>query len=742
MTRTADAVISDVDVLADDLGDLWVNEPGSAWPLPPMRSTALPGICAENIPAEMRQAPRWVAWQGRKVPVHGVTHRAITWTDPGAWSTFAATHARAVNGYGMGFVLGGGRLGIDLDHVRDPETGVLTSEAQRIIGLADSYAEVSPSGTGVHIILTGDPLPNGAANSADLPGGGRIEMYDAGRYFTVTGRRLYGEHVRKIRAGTAALHALLFPEHTAKAATTDGDSLIHAHDDGTPVPPGEQDNYLAARAMAYARAGGMGRAAMIGALLGEAATWTLNGRPFTRADIEPKVDSALRKVAADPPPGVVRDDAWRAANGRTDADVSPVLPDADPDDLVDPLAIEMCREMMTRLAKPAGMIMVPQLGTWGIAIGDRRDVATDAPHVHPIPGYAVIIVRSGIAKTEVLKELMAPIAAVNRNRHADLTAYRKAVKDHKASKDTGPEPERPAGMLYRSNASPPEAFLKALQYGGMSIYCPELGAWVEGQDKWSKGASTDPYTFAMLWDGEDYYDDRMTREPINLIQPRAGILGAIPEDKLAIFGRLEGGLRQRFEVFYGLDIDKVTTGIPFDSNLATRYAWRMDSLLKIPHGGKPAPALVMGRETLRVFEAGMRRCDGLMTRETEAVWSKIPSLAARIAGRIALFSEPGTMQVRPHILEAAFRYGDFLAAHNLAASAKPTARLATVPGEDWLRARGGVPFARRDMVRAGAGGCRDNATADRVIAGWAAAGMATSQSERMTGGERVTVTPL
>jgi primase-polymerase (primpol)-like protein len=47
----------------------------------------------------------------------------------------------------------------------------------------EGYAEVSPSGTGVHVIVRG-----AAPNRQD----GKVEAYSSGRYFTVTGRAISG----------------------------------------------------------------------------------------------------------------------------------------------------------------------------------------------------------------------------------------------------------------------------------------------------------------------------------------------------------------------------------------------------------------------------------------------------------------------------------------------------------------------------------------------------------------------
>lgn len=87
--------------------------------------------------------------------------------------------------------------GIDLDHCRDAGTGEIDAWAKTILDSVKSYSEISPSGEGVHIILKGQ-LPAGVdGKRKELHGDGyrpkaAIEMYSAGRYFTMTGNTLPG----------------------------------------------------------------------------------------------------------------------------------------------------------------------------------------------------------------------------------------------------------------------------------------------------------------------------------------------------------------------------------------------------------------------------------------------------------------------------------------------------------------------------------------------------------------------
>ena len=146
-----------------------------------------------TIPAELRELNQWVVWRldtvdGRptKVPYNPRTNRKASTTDPATWAPYATCRAalEAGNWSGLGFVFSDEDpyTGIDLDGCL--EDGQLTATAEHIVRFLDSYTEVSPSGTGVHIIVRGTPL-------GDRRRKGRIEMYPDGRFFTMTGETLW-----------------------------------------------------------------------------------------------------------------------------------------------------------------------------------------------------------------------------------------------------------------------------------------------------------------------------------------------------------------------------------------------------------------------------------------------------------------------------------------------------------------------------------------------------------------------
>lgn len=150
------------------------------------------------IPAELKKYPCWVNWtreerEGKltKVPLNPKTGGNAQTNNPSTW----ASYDEAVRRYGeceneriegIGFVPNGrGYVGVDLDHCRAPETGLIESWAQKIISQLSSYCEVTPSQAGVRIWV-----------KATLPVTGRkkgnVEMYSTGRFFTVTGQHLQG----------------------------------------------------------------------------------------------------------------------------------------------------------------------------------------------------------------------------------------------------------------------------------------------------------------------------------------------------------------------------------------------------------------------------------------------------------------------------------------------------------------------------------------------------------------------
>ena len=111
--------------------------------------------------------------------------------DPGTWGTYEeACQAREKNGYaGIGYVFSKKDLfiGIEVERCYDPETGTFNDMAQAIMKRQPTYTEFLPSGTGIHMIFTGEKPARCCQNPAD---GIRMVVY--GEYFAMTGDRVPG----------------------------------------------------------------------------------------------------------------------------------------------------------------------------------------------------------------------------------------------------------------------------------------------------------------------------------------------------------------------------------------------------------------------------------------------------------------------------------------------------------------------------------------------------------------------
>lgn len=136
------------------------------------------------IPFELRQYPQWIVWRYEdvnnkktKVP-YSIKGFKASVTNPQTWHTFEDV-ANATGYDGIGFVLTENDpfAFIDLDHTSNQEE--FAKQQTIYSNFIDTYAELSPSGKGLHILLKGR-LPQGRRR-------GSVEIYSSQRFMTVTG---------------------------------------------------------------------------------------------------------------------------------------------------------------------------------------------------------------------------------------------------------------------------------------------------------------------------------------------------------------------------------------------------------------------------------------------------------------------------------------------------------------------------------------------------------------------------
>ena len=174
----------------------------------------IPSVGLEHIPDEMRRSGHFVLWHyifddeakddekaWRKVPIQVTNGHNASTTAPDTWASFesAAQKYEAMQSpCGLGYVFAkvdtrykkvssqdADDLGFtDLDHCRNRETGEIAEWAWEIVRKFNSYCEASPSGTGVHLYWLGS-VPNAKKV-------GNVEIYDRGRYSTLSGQHIVG----------------------------------------------------------------------------------------------------------------------------------------------------------------------------------------------------------------------------------------------------------------------------------------------------------------------------------------------------------------------------------------------------------------------------------------------------------------------------------------------------------------------------------------------------------------------
>lgn len=153
-----------------------------------------------SVPTGMKALARWVGHRSKR-PVDARSGAPASTTDPDTWATFEEaaefydrTQADPQAGVGFVFKEGDGLVFIDLDHIFDGAK--LTKDGTALLGQLrealgrvseETYAEVSPSGTGLHVFGIGR-LGDNVRHTLRV-GDAAVEVYDRARFATVTGQR-------------------------------------------------------------------------------------------------------------------------------------------------------------------------------------------------------------------------------------------------------------------------------------------------------------------------------------------------------------------------------------------------------------------------------------------------------------------------------------------------------------------------------------------------------------------------
>ena len=552
---------------------------------------------ANPIPAELRERPQWVGWKSvpaepkpRKLPIDPKTGKAASSTDPATWADYntatAGLKPYGLAGVGFVFTESDPFAGVDLDDCRDPQTGEIEGWAQAIIAALNSYAEVSPSGTGVKIFLKAK-LPANAKHNVKCQTGS-VEMYDCSRYFTVTGQHVPGTPttIEDRQAEVTTVYAGVFGAKAVRAART----ADAAPSDSEIVHPNRWPHLRSLAGTMIER--GMYPTAIEAGLLEENARRC--APPLDEKELREKLTDMVRRYPS-PAPSTLPHDEETTTAGTPWPDPLPLggeLPAVQAFDLallpetLRPLVEDTAELMQVPLDYPAAAAVLCLAG-----VTSRRATiqpkALDASWTVVPNLWGGIVAPPGLMKSPIITTIARPLAQIEAEWR---TEYDSAVGNYEqqqeeaelkratwrelykaAQKADKPLPVRPNDSLTEPVArrlitqdATAEKLHELLRDNpaGVMVVRDELSGWLATLDK--PGREGERGFFLSAWNGDTPYTmDRIGRGSVHVDACCVSMLGGIQPARLRSYladalidGPQNDGLFQRFQVLVFPDIPK------------------------------------------------------------------------------------------------------------------------------------------------------------------------------------------
>jgi hypothetical protein len=517
--------------------------------------------------ADLADDPRWVAWRYEKknpdderptkVPYLSAKTRAST-TKPD-WLTLA--EARAVSGDGEGPVLGDlyglWVLGVDLDDCFDGD--VVKAWAREIIQRLGTYAEVSPSGSGIKCLMVGDQahfsrvsaLIRGQTSRQwrernQVKHGPAIEFDISAHYFTITHNVLDG--FTKIRL--VSVEQLEWLVEFAEATFGSGAILTRLARESRIHP-------LLQAVMERANSGqypsrSEAALALMAAL--KKTGWNYEDAKAACCAFKPTRDWAEEKGLPHDERGLRR--CWERAGGPDEGqvfaddsvhdpfDAEPLPPKFDPN-----LLPGLLRDFVEKRAKAMGVDMGGLAWAALSACSGALDGSTRLeinPYYEVPPGIWVLLIGApSSGKSPILKAAFDPIKRIQRE---DMEKYRK-VKAAWDAADKATRGDEPICRRLITDNATIEAVQKieARQTRGLIMFNDEWASLIGMFDKYNskKGGHVDRAYILRGYDGGDYALDRLSGDR-HTPNHHLVIAGGIQPKRLRELGRLDSdGLLQR-----------------------------------------------------------------------------------------------------------------------------------------------------------------------------------------------------
>ena len=655
----------------------------------------------EPEPASMKTMPQWVCWRaeersgkGTKVPYSPFSGARARSDDPSTWGTLLeARDAAEKKGYhGIGFVFTASDpfCGVDLDCCVDPETGEVEPWAKEIVEDLDSYTEISPSGTGLHVIV-----------QAKLPEGGNrkdhVEMYDRSRFFTVTNRRLPGTShlVEERQEQLTALHSRLFPPRVdgpaangASARTrepsnglTDAEILARAMrakggerfaalwtGDRSGYPSDSEADLALCSMLAFWIGPDENRIASLIARSGLARDkWNREDyrrRTIARALSETKFYTPGDNGAGPSPNGNHRGPENTAPNFHS---LSPAPPEAVefPVNAMPAPCRPLIEEATAALGCAPELVALPMLATLSAAIGTSRIVEIKGGWREWAALFVAVVASPGAMKTPAAKIAKKPAferqRELGRSYAEEKEDWRRELREwevdkrtaHKAGEPAPEEPEAPTMSRCVAGDTTVEALVGILEDNprGLLVHKDELTGWVRSMDQYKGGKGSDRQHWLSFWSTDEVVVDRKSRqgEPIIVARPFVSLFGGIQPamlSELGAAGSLEDGLMDRFLFCYPAPRHVRFTEDEVSPEAEEHYAalYRALSELRLPvdrHGDPNPKPLKLSSEAKSLFakavdSLGAEVLEPGFPGRLEGTWSKLRGYLARLSLVIAV----------------------------------------------------------------------------------------------------------
>lgn len=528
-----------------------------------------------KIPEPMQAAKRWLVHR-RKQPYYvDGTPRSGALDSPGDIARLgtyqqALATLNAGSFDGLGFALGDGWQGIDLDKV-------VANNLTELVESLPGYVERSPSGTGWHAVGYGRHFDNLGAN------GTGIEAYCKKRYFTVTGRDGRGsltDIADFVEQRIATIHG--------KASADSG--AANAIRRGTKIAEGGRNSALTSLA-GVMRSKGFAHAAI------EAALQTEN---LSRCN-PPLHEDEVRRIAAsvsryEVTRDVSLDDASELFSPISETidwpdpvpvPALPAVPVLEPSLL--PASLRpWIQDVAERLQLPIDLPAIAAVTALSSVVGRRvriRPKAHDNWTVTPNL-WGMVIAPAGFKKSPALGQAMAPLHKLERIAHAEheaamatwlaekervaitnsalkSTALAQLKKDQNAEvPNMAPDPEEPTPKRYVVNNFSLEALAEVniSNPNGVLAFGDELYGLLKMADK---PGNEELHSFLLTaWNGDEGFTfDRIGRGRRYVEYVCISILGGIQPGRLQEYltfggsgGALDSGFLNRFQLMTWPDL--------------------------------------------------------------------------------------------------------------------------------------------------------------------------------------------